>query len=183
MAGRCEGLAVAEVGVGGGHVLRMFPEAKLTAIDVSGVYLEAARKALRGLDVHFLKGELHELGLARDSFDRVICSEVLEHTADPEAILAAISEVLRPNGAAVITVPNDPLIRRLKGVVHRSTVGWLIRRQVDWGGDEFHLHEWKPADFRRLLERFFTVTDYRASPSRVMPVRACFRCEIGATGR
>ncbi|MEP7127192.1 MAG: class I SAM-dependent methyltransferase, partial [Byssovorax sp.] len=35
MVGDCAGKELAEVGSGGGHVLRMFPEARLTAIDVS----------------------------------------------------------------------------------------------------------------------------------------------------
>src|SRR6516164_1413893 len=77
--GDVSGLEVAEVGSGGGHVLRMFPEAKLTAIDVSGVYLDLARRNLLGYDARFLKGELDELALPAGSFDRVICTEVLEH--------------------------------------------------------------------------------------------------------
>ena len=109
------GLEIAEVGSGGGQVLRMFPTARLTAIDVSSVYLENARRNLAGYDVRFLKGELENLDLPAASFDRVICTEVLEHVLDPDAVLAAIARVLRPNGVAVVTVPNDPLILRVKG--------------------------------------------------------------------
>lgn len=41
---------------------------------------------------------------------------------------------------------------------------------------QYHLHQWTPGEFRRLLERYFRVTDYQASPSRALPIRACFRC-------
>src|SRR5262245_32513794 len=51
------GLDVVEIGSGGGHVLRMFPEARLTAIDVSDAYLAIARTNLAGYDVRFVKGE------------------------------------------------------------------------------------------------------------------------------
>jgi ubiquinone/menaquinone biosynthesis C-methylase UbiE len=92
----------------------MFPGADLTAIDVSDVYLATARKNLAGYRVTYLKGELPSLGLPPASFDRVVCTEVLEHTVDPEAILAEIRRVLRPGGWGVVTVPNDPLIDRLR---------------------------------------------------------------------
>ena len=176
MMGASAGLDVAEVGSGGGHILRMFPEAKLTAIDVSDVYLEQARRNLQGYDVRFLKGELDDLDIEPGSFDRIICSEVLEHTVDPAHILDGIARLLRPEGVAVITVPNDPLILRVKQVVRRSPVGWALGERVNWGGDEFHLHRWTPPEFRDLLERSLTVTQYRASPARAIPIRACFRC-------
>ena len=76
----------------------MFPRSRLTAIDVSDVYLELARSNLRGYDVRFLKGEVETLALPEASFDRIICTEVLEHVADPDAVLAEISRLLRPSG-------------------------------------------------------------------------------------
>lgn len=176
MVGPHRGLEIAEIGSGGGHVLRMFPEARLTAVDVSSVFLETARKNLRGYDVRFIKGELEKLSLPAASFDRVVCTEVLEHTKDPAAILREIRRILRPSGVAVITVPNDPLILQLKGVVRRTPVGWLLRDKVSWGGDEYHLHVWTPAQFEALLAPCFTVTERASAPLDAVPIRACFRC-------
>lgn len=176
MVGPHSGLDIAEIGSGGGHVLRMFPDARLTAVDVSSVFLDTARRNLRGYDVRFLKGELDRLALPAASFDRVVCTEVLEHTKDPAAILAEIRRVLRPDGVAVITVPNDPLILKLKGVVRRTPVGWLLRDKVSWGGDEYHLHVWTPAEFEALLAPCFEVAERAAAPHDALPIRACFRC-------
>lgn len=176
MVGPHRGLSIAEIGSGGGHVLRMFPDARLTAVDVSGVFLDTARRNLRGYDVRFLKGELESLDLPAASFDRVVCTEVLEHTRDPAAILREIARILKPSGAAVITVPNDPLILRLKGIVRRTPVGWALRDRVSWGGDEYHLHVWTPAEFEALLAPCFEVTERAAAPHAALPIRACFRC-------
>jgi 2-polyprenyl-3-methyl-5-hydroxy-6-metoxy-1,4-benzoquinol methylase len=175
-AGDVRGKDLAEIGSGGGHVLRMFREARLTAIDVSSIYLETAKKNLAGYDVRFIKGEVDQLDLPPASFDRIVCTEVLEHTRDPAAILATIAKLLRPEGVAVITVPNDPLILRLKGVVRRTPVGWALGDRVKWGGDEFHIHQWRPAEFESLLERFLRVTESAAAPFEALPIRACFRC-------
>jgi ubiquinone/menaquinone biosynthesis C-methylase UbiE len=174
--GDARGLDLAEVGSGGGHVLRMFPGARITAIDVSGAYLDVARKNLAGYDARFVKGEVDKLDLPAASFDRIICTEVLEHTLAPDAVLGAITRLLRPHGVAAITVPNDPLILRLKGLVRRTPVGWALGDRVKWGGDEYHLHQWTPGEFERLLGRHLHVTDRRMAPFGALPIRACFRC-------
>jgi SAM-dependent methyltransferase len=174
--GNVGGLDVVEVGSGAGHVLRMFPSARLTAIDVSGVYLEQARRNLSGFDVRFLKGELEKLDVPEASFDRVICTEVLEHTVDPDAVLTAIARVLRPGGVAVVTVPNDPLIHRVKSLIRRSPARWVLGDRIEWGGDSFHLHHWTPKQFRAVLSRHLDVLEYRPAPFWAIPLRACFRC-------
>lgn len=171
-----EGMRIAEVGSGGGHVLRMFRRSKLTAIDVSDVFLDTARKNLRGYDVTFIKGEIDKLVPLPTGFDRVICTEVLEHTLDPRAILAAIVRMLAPGGRAVITVPNDPLILRLKTMVRITPVGWAMGERVNWGGDHLPLHQWTPSGFRELLAEHFHVLAYRAAPSAALPIRAGFLC-------
>ena len=176
LVGESAGLELCEVGAGGGHVLRLFPEARLTAIDVSQVFLDTARKNLAGYDVRFIKGEVEKLDLPAASFDRIVCTEVLEHTVDPLAILAALARLLRPDGVAVITIPNDDLIGRLKALVRRTPAGWLLRDRVEWGGDAYHMHRWTPDDFRRLLEAYFRVTDFRGAPLDALPLRACYRC-------
>lgn len=176
MVGPHGGLDIAEIGSGGGHVLRMFPEARLTAVDVSSVFLATAKKNLRGYHARFVKGELTQLALPAASFDRVICTEVLEHTVDPEAILAEIRRLLRPDGLAILTVPNDPLILRLKGLVRRTPAGWLLGDKVSWGGDRYHLHVWTPAQFEALIAPHFRVLQRAAAPLDRVPIRACFQC-------
>jgi 2-polyprenyl-3-methyl-5-hydroxy-6-metoxy-1,4-benzoquinol methylase len=176
LVGEARGQDLAEIGSGGGHVLRMFPHARLTAIDVSSLYLDTARKNLAGYDARFIKGEVDKLDLPAESYDRIICTEVIEHVQDPEAILGTIARLLRPHGVAVITVPNDKLILTLKGVVRRTPLGWALGDRVKWGGDEFHIHVWTPREFEELLSRFLRVTDRRSAPMDLIPIRACFRC-------
>jgi ubiquinone/menaquinone biosynthesis C-methylase UbiE len=168
------GIRILEIGSGGGHVLRMFTRSKLTAVDVSEVFLETARKNLAGYDAEFRKGEIQKLGLPEKSFDRIICTEVLEHTTDPGVILEEIRRLLAPGGWSVITVPVDPLIDSLKKVVRVTPVGWFLR--INWGGDHYHFHKWWPRQFARLLDKWFEVEEQRAAPFDYLPLRACFRC-------
>lgn len=165
-----------EVGAGGGHVLRQFRRAQLTAVDVSDVFLEIARRNLQGYNCTFLKGEIATLGLPAATFDKIVCTEVLEHTADPEAILAELARLLAPSGRAIITIPNDPLINRTKDVLRRTPLGLLLGARFEWGGDHYHLHQWRPAEFRSVLSRYFRVEAQRSAPFDAVPIRACFLC-------
>jgi hypothetical protein len=87
-----------------------------------------------------------------------------------------MARLLRPSGVAVVTVPNDPLILGLKGFVRRTPIGYVLRDRLEWGGDRFHLHQWTPDQFARVLERHFRVTERRSAPIDLLPIRACFRC-------
>jgi SAM-dependent methyltransferase len=168
---------VLEVGCGGGHVLRLFPECQLTGVDVSGEMLRKARQNLRGLDVRLLKGELDEVEVEPCSYDGIVCSEVLEHVIDPESILEQMQLLLAPGGRAVVTIPNDHLINTLKACVRFSGLSRVPPfRRVSWGGDRYHLHVWRAAQMRALLSRYFHVAAMRFAPSRALPVRLCYLC-------
>lgn len=168
---------ILEVGCGGGHVLRMFPDAKLTAVDVSGSMLAKARRNLQGYDVCFHKGEVQNLDLPSGGFDKIICSEVLEHVVDPDSIVQSIAGLLRPGGRAVVTFPNDHLVNRLKSIIRRTGLCAIPPfRRISWGGDAYHLHIWPVPEMHELLSRHLTVVKMRFAPSRLLPIRCCFEC-------
>ncbi len=52
-----------------------------------------------------------DLDLGPEPFDLAICSEVLEHIAEPHALLAAIRDRLSPDGILVLSTPNLALVR------------------------------------------------------------------------
>jgi ubiquinone/menaquinone biosynthesis C-methylase UbiE len=52
-----------------------------------------------------VQGDALHLPFADGTFDRVICSEVLEHIPDDESAMAELSRVLAPGGTMAITVP------------------------------------------------------------------------------
>jgi SAM-dependent methyltransferase len=56
----------------------------------------------RGPDI---VADLHHLPVADASFDAVVCTEVLEHVAEPAIVLAELSRALRPGGRLLLTVP------------------------------------------------------------------------------
>lgn len=173
---------ILEVGCGGGHVLRLFPHQQLTGVDVSQRMLDKARRNLQGYDVRLVQGELSQCCLPRADFGRIVCTEVLEHTVDPSAILQEIRNLLARNGRVVITFPNDRLIHQIKAVFRRTCLdrlSWMGR--LSWGGDTYHLHVWSVPEMRALLRGFFNIERERMIPSRFLPIRCCFQCSVDVT--
>ncbi len=168
-----------EVGCGGGHVLRMFAELDLTGVDVSGEMIRKAHRNLKGYGVELLKGELQALDLPAGGYDKIICTEVLEHVIDPTMILQHIQRLLKPDGRVVITFPNDHLINGVKRTLRRTGLTWLPPfRKISWGGDRYHLHVWRIQEMRALLSRYFSIDAARFAPSRFLPIRCCFLCSL-----
>lgn len=79
--------------------------AKVTALDISqesldhGKYLKD-KYGLKNLELHLLP--IEEVGSLDQSFDLIVCTGVLHHMASPDTGMAALAEVLRPEGVAGI---------------------------------------------------------------------------------
>ena len=83
------------------------PAAKVTGIDISqesldhGRYLKD-RYGLANLELRLLP--IEEVADLNRDFDLIMCTGVLHHLASPEAGLAALAGVLRPDGVAALMV-------------------------------------------------------------------------------
>jgi SAM-dependent methyltransferase len=50
-------------------------------------------------------GDAQHLPFADQSFDAVVCTQVLEHLARPDKVVGELARVLRPGGLALVSVP------------------------------------------------------------------------------
>ena len=67
--------------------------------------VEAGELAADALNTAAVQGDALHLPFPDGSFDRVICSEVLEHIPDDIGAMRELARVLRPGGTMAITVP------------------------------------------------------------------------------
>jgi trans-aconitate methyltransferase len=90
----------------------LFPD-DLTAVDGTAAYVDEVARRLPTVNaVHAL---FEEYSPGR-SFDAAVLGHVLEHVAEPVAVLEAARELLEPGGIAIVTVPNADSIHRHVGV-------------------------------------------------------------------
>ena len=173
---------VLEVGVGGGNVLERIAGRRV-GIDLSPFILQKAQARLGGAAA-LVRGDAMTLPFADGVFDRVYCSEVLEHVLEPEAVVREMRRVLRPSGFAVVSVPNEALINRVKALVFRLPGG---RRLVGGGAggytpsekmdDEWHLHEFDRARLEQAVAGRFVIDALVGVPAHLLPLRLVARLQ------
>ena len=78
--------------------------ANYVGVDISEASVKAAKDS--GINVIQLDASQEELPFEPDSFDLVLCSEVIEHLYDPDFVVEQFKRVLRPDGKIIITTPN-----------------------------------------------------------------------------
>ena len=94
-------------------VMEKFPDLKCIGLDP---HIESLDKAFEGLKflesisntkTNLLSGSAYSLPFSDDSFDLVVCSEVLEHLHDYKDAIKEINRVLKPGGQFLASVPAE----------------------------------------------------------------------------
>lgn len=191
-----------ELGSAGGFFLEAARRRgwRVKGIEISRPAVEYSRREMK-LDIH--AGDLFEAPFADGSFDLVVADNVLEHTLEPDRVLAKLRALLRPGGWLYVIVPsyvNSPFFRAilsLQRVVPRRLLGpqlvKILKLDPDadpqGGGYPYHILEFDRRTLVDLVRRAgFTVERVRGSvplpadvfkakrtTPRVLVLRAIFR--------
>lgn len=105
------GERILDIGCGNGRdVLPMIAQgASVVGVDVSeGMVAEALRVlSASGIEnVSLQVGDATQLDFADGEFDKILCSEVIEHIPDASKALSEMRRVLKPGGKLVLSTPN-----------------------------------------------------------------------------
>jgi SAM-dependent methyltransferase len=142
-----EGLSVLDVGCGAGYLLgKAAARAGLAlGVDLDGDRLREAILHGKPLSVGFVEvavADGQHLPFADASFDRIICTETLEHVLDPRLILEQLARVLKPGGRLAVSVPHH----RCEAMLCR-----LIKGYFEFPGG--HRRIYMPTTLHRALAR------------------------------
>jgi len=145
--------SIKEVGCGAGfsmeHIKRAVPDAKLCGSDIDPVLVEMARKKNPG--VSFETESIYELPDADNSYDVVICLEVLEHLENPKAALKELCRISKSK--VIISTPREPIWCALN-----------MARGKYWtslGNTPGHINHWSSRGLRTFVSSELTVQDVR----------------------
>jgi SAM-dependent methyltransferase len=174
---------VLDAGCGTGGLIRRLERRhadwRWTGIDVEPLACELARtRCAAGI----VEGSLAMLPFAANSFDAVVCSDVLYHLDDDASALQELARVLAPGGVVVINVPahrwlwsyHDVTVHGRRRYDRRevarkmSAAGFAIERSTHWNALPLPLVIVR----RKLLPPPRSGSDVRLYPS---PIEAAFR--------
>ncbi len=125
-----------------------------TGLDRSPEALAEGRD--RGSPASLLRGSLLELPVTGGSFDLVVCTEVLEHLAQPEQALDELCRVTRR--FVLLSVPCEPFFAGLNFVRGKN-----LRRL---GSDDDHRQHWTRWGFLQFARRRLRIL---AAPQDTFP--------------
>lgn len=145
-----QGLRVLDVGCGGGYTCEFLAQrgARVTGMDPSVACIEVAKSHAEemGLTIDYHVGLGETLPFEDDSFDVVVCVDVLEHVQSVAATVTEISRVMQPGGLFCF----DTINRTWQS---RWLMIWLLEdvlRQIPRG-----IHDWHqfvpPEELHHLL--------------------------------
>ena len=130
---------ILEVGCGEGIVLATLaarlPGARLDGLELDETALEEARVRCPGATL--VRGDACALPFGDQSFDLVVCLEVLEHLPEPARALRELRRVTR--GGCLLSVPHEPFFR-LGNVIRGKNLARL-------GDPSDHLQHWGARGF------------------------------------
>jgi ubiquinone/menaquinone biosynthesis C-methylase UbiE len=180
---------VLEVGCGAGHLLARLSSGRGFGLDLSDQLLRKAERRIGRRGV-LVQGNAETLPFRPHVWDRIYCSEVLEHLASPRAALIEIQRALVPGGITVVSVPNERLINRLKRLLEASGLARLLLRtgprdyaMPERMDDEWHLHTFDRPTLLGMMPAGLHVTRVEPIPFPWLPLRYVVRCEAEEAGR
>ncbi len=142
-----EGRSVLDAGCGTGYgteILAALGAENVVGIDISPEAIEYARSSFEGVSSKFSLGDIYELPFEDDTFELVVCFEVIEHVEEQQRAIGELHRVLRASGVLAISSPN---------------------RGVYPPGNPYHIHEYQPDELKQALAGEFShVRLYRQSP-------------------
>ncbi|MHC4911996.1 MAG: class I SAM-dependent methyltransferase [Planctomycetota bacterium] len=119
------------------------------AVEPNAAYFE--RMSEIAPELEHIEGSIYELPFADNSFDTVMCSEVLEHLTEPDKGIRELLRVCRR--WLVVSVPREPVWRMLN--ILRGA--YLSR----FGNTPDHLQHWTRRDFVRWVGGYAEVKEVR----------------------
>jgi ubiquinone/menaquinone biosynthesis C-methylase UbiE len=156
---------VLDLGCGEGrHVINTYLHADVTAIGVdlnhrdlltSREHFLPFQQPSESKQFYLQQANATRLPFADHTFDKIICSEVLEHIPDYKSVLAEIERILKPGGTLAITVPRawpEKICWWLSDEYHQVEGGHIrifngveLRREIEQQHFRFYKRHWAHA--------------------------------------
>ncbi|PNY27165.1 methyltransferase [Tolypocladium capitatum] len=137
------GMRVLDIGCGPGTITvdlaGYVPGGHVTGLERVGDILAQARGLAeeKGVaNVDFVEGDANALDYADDSFDVVVCHQVLQHVKDPVGILAEMRRVTKPGGVVAARESDYGSFAWYPAVDGMEKWRWLYRRVASANGGE-----------------------------------------------
>lgn len=138
--GLVRGKVVLDIASGSGYGSQLLAKTakKVYGVDVDADAIEYAKQQFPAKNLEYKVGDGESIPLDDNSVDVVITFETIEHIKDYRKFIDEMKRVLKPDGIAIVSTPNDLEFAE---------------------GNHFHLHEFEYEELVTLLKKDFKSID------------------------
>ena len=166
---------VADVGCEAGHVSIQLAKkgAYVTSFDICKPALELFQKKIKNsplrTNINIVLGMIQTTPLKSNSFDYVICTEVIEHVPYLEKSLFEMKRILKPGGKLIITFPNEKLRKKIYPIAKLAGINTSVE-------DEVTLFSYNLKDIIKKLRKIMKIEKVYSWP-KLFPLTRFVVCE------
>lgn len=157
-----------DVGCGDGELFRYVKCKEMTGIDLSKAKIEMARRQFP--HICFEIGKAENLPFHANSFENIVCTEVLEHLPDPGPALKEMKRVCKDDGTVIMTVPNEQFKQVVKKILIKLRLFDLFCKGIRKEDTEWHLQHFSKETLINLLEKKFKIEKIEFIPFNWFPL-------------
>lgn len=169
------------------------PEGKVIGIDNSEAMLALAHDKASGNNVEYQQKAVEEMDFPANTFDGVVCTQVLNYVADPVSVLKSLLRVVKPTGRVFVSetdwdtlcyaIPDKELQRKVtQSFSDHHGDGWIGRR-LYWlctqtGAEAIELHPYVIHNAEYSARKYggplsYVIRDY------LLRTKKCTEAEVG----
>ncbi len=145
-----QGKRTLDIGCGigyGADILKASGAELVIGGDIDFASMKYAQETYGREGLSYLPADAENLPFSPDSFDMVVCLEVIEHLKKPEKFLGAVSKILTEDGIFIVSTPNREV----------TNPGASLE---DNPKNEHHEREYLIEEFEKLLEEYFNHVEF-----------------------
>jgi ubiquinone/menaquinone biosynthesis C-methylase UbiE len=135
-----KGKIVLDIASGSGYGTKLLSESAkfVYGVDVNETAINYSKKNYAAKNIEYLTGDGESIPLEDNSVDVVVTFETIEHIKDYKKFMTEVKRVLKDDGLAIISTPND----------------------IEFSeGNHFHLHEFEYEELISLVKQHFKNVD------------------------
>ena len=160
---------VLDLGCGEGHLISLMPnDVSIVGIDISKYALNRAKETLKDKkNVELKFANAYQTNLPSNYFDKIICSEVIEHVPEPRKIIREVHRLVKDNGLVVVSVPDEKRIQTIMNVINFLKINKFLHAARDQKEYDWHLQFSNKKFLKEIINGFFKIKKLRRVPSLI----------------
>lgn len=169
---------ILDVGCGEGYILNRIKKGILFGLDISDTALSSAKEKLKNKsNIYLLKNNVQNTPFKDNSFDKILCTELLEHVISPENVVSEIARVSKKDAIIVITIPNEGLINKVKKLLVSINLFDVFLKDVPREMNrEWHLHFFSLDYLKKVISGKLAIVEIQVTPFKSFPLRYIIKC-------